>query len=144
MPTPAGGHVMAARHEQSVSVEQSVWTSPIPPAHALAEYQALIPDAPERFLRLAEQQSAHRRSMEAKVVTSNIWRDHMGQVFAFLLAAGAMGGGFWMMHEGRSAEGLTTFLSAVAGLAAVFVTARRRQARELAAKSGGDALARRR
>ncbi|MBK8645313.1 MAG: hypothetical protein IPN16_01940 [Gemmatimonadetes bacterium] len=31
---------------------------------------------------------------EAKVVTSNIWRDHTGQVFAFLLAAGAMGGGF--------------------------------------------------
>ena len=144
MPTPAGGHVMAARHEQSVSVEQSVWTSPIPPAHALAEYQALIPDAPERFLRLAEQQSAHRRSMRPQLGRSNYGRHLMSRVRGFPHPAGGLRGWLCTMHAGRRAEALTTFLAAVAGLAAVFVPARRRQARELAAKSGGDALARRR
>lgn len=135
---------MIAARQESVSVEQSVWTSPIPPAHVLREYQELIPDAPERFLRLAEAQSAHRRAMEAKVVTSNLWRDHLGQLFAFLLGAGTIAGGLWLIHEGKSLEGLGALVVAVGGLAGVFIAARRQQRRELEAKRAADALAKRR
>ncbi|OQX29444.1 MAG: hypothetical protein B0D92_03750 [Spirochaeta sp. LUC14_002_19_P3] len=39
-------------------------SSPIPPVEIMKEYEGLVPNATERFLRLAETQSEHRQKLE--------------------------------------------------------------------------------
>jgi uncharacterized membrane protein len=76
----------------------------------LAQYNDAVPDGADRIVKMAEEQSSHRRKMESR-----------GQIFAFLLALVAIVGGIVLIALGRSAEGLVPLLSAIAGLIGLFI-----------------------
>ena len=79
---------------------------------------------------MAEEQAAHRRALESRVVTGNLTAERRGQVFAFTLALVALVGGIWLITQGKDAEGLTAIIGALAGLVGVFVYGRRKDAEE--------------
>ena len=79
---------------------------------------------------MAEAQAAHRRELESLVVAGNVAAERRGQVSAFLLALAAIIGGFWLIYHGRDVGGLTAIIGALAGLVAVFVYGRRKDAEE--------------
>lgn len=119
---------------------------PLPPPEVLARYQAIDPSLAERIVRdferrtaIAEAQAAHRQELELRVVNGNVFAQKAGIVCAFLLAAGTIGGGIWLVSRGYAVEGLGSVVTAIAGLTAVFLLGRRRQARELRAKADPDA-----
>ena len=103
---------------------------PLPPPQALARYEAVLPGCAERIVSMAEEQAAHRRTLESRVVTGNLAAERRGQVFAFTLALVALVGGVWLIHQGKDAEGLTAIIGALAGLVGVFVYGRRKDAEE--------------
>lgn len=111
------------------------FSGPLPPPEVLARYSEVVPNGAERILAMAERQSAHRESLEAQVVGSNISSQRMGSAYAFIISIVAVAGGIWLIHDGKSVSGLTTILSDLVALAGVFVYSRRKQAAERVDKS---------
>jgi hypothetical protein len=85
------------------------FSGPLPPPDLLAGYNAALPDGADRIVRLAEEQAAHRRRLEAR-----------GQVLLFSFAVLALVGGIVLIALGKSAEGLIPLISAIAGLGGLF------------------------
>lgn len=123
-PTPAGQRRVEA------SIHGEAFSGPLPHPDLLAKYNTSVPDAAERILRMAELQAAHRRDLEAKVVRSNTFNQTLGSMFGFVLCAGTIGGGFYLIANGASVVGITAIVSALVGLASVFIVGRRSQASE--------------
>ena len=69
---------------QIVRSERAVFQGPLPPPEVLAGYEATLPGAADRILKLAERQAAHRQALEATVVAGDSRRHLIG------LAAGTV------------------------------------------------------
>lgn len=107
----------------------------MPPPSMLREYDEVLPGLANRIVTMAETQSKHRIRLESRVTTSNIWRGHLGQIFAFLIAiAGIMAGTYLILHD-KPVEGLVAILGPIGGIAGVFVWGKRKQSQELASKN---------
>jgi uncharacterized membrane protein len=52
--------------------QEQRFEGPIPPPAVLQGYEQILPGAAERILRMAEQQAAHRHSLELKSINANI------------------------------------------------------------------------
>jgi uncharacterized membrane protein len=91
---------------------------------------------------MAEKQSAHRESLEAKVVAGNVASQARGSHYAFIICLVTIIGGFVLIGMGKSIYGISAVIGSLATLAAVFVVAKRDQRKERVEKS--TALAERR
>jgi len=111
------------------------FSGPLPPPEALARYNDVVPNGAERIFAMVERQSAHRESLEAKVVSRNASSQTLGSTYAFILSLVAIIGGIWLIHDGKSVTGLITILANLATLAGVFIYARRKQTSERVNKS---------
>jgi uncharacterized membrane protein len=114
---------------------------PLPPPGALEHYDRTLPGLAERIVVMAEQrhemarsQATHRRDLEKAVVLSKIGNERLGQVFAFILAAGAIGGGVLLAWNGKETAGVAAIVAALASLVTVFFVGRRKQSKELQRK----------
>ncbi|MBU0668042.1 DUF2335 domain-containing protein [Patescibacteria group bacterium] len=67
-------------HSQSIS-----YSGPLPTPVHLAQYEEILPGAAERILKMAEDQSSHRRSLESKVISSGVADSRKGLWFGFLI-----------------------------------------------------------
>lgn len=83
-PTPTGSPSPSPKPDTSIKpfrtphyVEVSR-SGPIPDAEELEKYNHVIPDGAERIFRQYEMQSDHRRTLESKVIVSDIWRGWVG------------------------------------------------------------------
>jgi uncharacterized membrane protein len=83
---------------------------------------------------MAEQNSAHRRTLEDKTVTGNVEAQRRGQVLAFVLALALMVFAGVLVFCGQTAEGVAIIIAEIAALAGTFVWGRNKQARERAEK----------
>lgn len=114
-----------------------MFSGPLPPPAVLTKYNEAVPNAADRILVMAEKQSEHRQKLEAKVIASNTFNQTLGSIFAFILGLVAIGGGIYLIGTGKSAEGLTSIISSLSVLGAIFVYGRRRQSRERNEKAKG-------
>lgn len=97
------------------------YQGPIPPPSVLEGYNNIVPDAAERIIRLAEEQSNHRMNMETKVIQSNVMNERLGVVFAFVVVLVSVIGGIAVIMNNKSAEGLALVISSLCALAGVFI-----------------------
>jgi len=84
---------------------------------------------------MAEKQSAHRESLEAKVVAGNVASQARGSHYAFIICLVTIIGGFVLIGMGKDIYGISAVIGSLATLAAVFVVAKRDQRKERAEKS---------
>ena len=135
-PVPSGSNSIS-------TVTQSVsFSGPLPPPGLLAQYNDVIPNVAERLMVMAEKQSAHRESLEAKVVAGNVASQARGSHYAFIICLVTIIGGFVLIGMGKNIYGISAVIGSLATLAAVFVVAKRDQRKERVEKS--TALAERR
>lgn len=113
-----------------VQLQAASFSGPLPLPSLLAQYNEIIPNGAERIMVMAERQSAHRERLEARVVEGNVANQTRGSYFAFVIALVALLGGFSLIYEGKSGEGLAAIISSVSGLVGVFVYAKVDQRRE--------------
>lgn len=111
--------------------EQELFSGPLPHPKHLAAYKEISPEIPERIMRMAENQSDHRRQLESAIVASNLKLEVRGQVFGFVIAMSAVIGGIYLMANGQSLEGASTAIAALAGLVGLFFWVRRERKQEL-------------
>lgn len=61
--------------ENRVVVHQSTsFSGPLPPPEILRRFDEVVPGAAERIIKMAEEQSGHRRELEKKVIESDVSR----------------------------------------------------------------------
>lgn len=133
------------QRQQSSSITQvqtEFFSGPIPPPTYLARYNDVVPNGADRILSMAERQSAHRESLEAKVIGENIKSQRQGQNRAFILALVVVSGGIYLMSKGMSGWGFAAIISSLTSLVSVFAIGKREQRIERVEKS--NALANRR
>jgi uncharacterized membrane protein len=87
------------------SVEYS-YAGPLPHPEILRRYNEIIPGSAERIFSQFELQSAHRRTLEMKVISSNAFSQRFGSISALLIGLVSVCGGLFLVHEGKSLEGL--------------------------------------
>ncbi len=73
----------------SLKVQGVQYSGPIPPPAMLEQYDKIVPGAAERLLRMAEEQSAHRRSLEKKAIDTDSRNSTMGIASALLISLSA-------------------------------------------------------
>lgn len=85
---------------------------------------------------MAEEQSAHRRSLESGVVQANIRAQSRGQWLGFILAFVIIVIGGGLLFMGRNLEGFGLLIGDVATLLLAFIWGRTRQEKERREKMG--------
>ena len=70
-------------------IEQE-FSGPIPPPNIIAGYENVVPGAADRIIKMAEQQSSHRQSMELLETKAEIRDSLLGIIFAFGLGIGCL------------------------------------------------------
>jgi uncharacterized membrane protein len=124
--------VRARRTTTELSVQrfQLEFSGPLPPPQILEEYNNAFPGCAERVVAMAERQSAHRQHLEKTVVQGNIAAQSRGQWFAFILAFIVIGGGVYLLANGKSLEGFAAIIIAVGGIVSTLIWTRREQRKE--------------
>jgi uncharacterized membrane protein len=92
------------------------YRGPVPPPALVDGYQRALPSGGERVLAMAEQESEHRRDMDRRQLRASLGTHVLGQVLGFLLAAGIVAGGIYLIATDRSLWGLGIVLLGAAGL----------------------------
>jgi uncharacterized membrane protein len=98
-----------------------VSVGPLPPPHVLQGYNEIVPGAADRILQMAERQSDHRMEMERAVVNGDSKRSYLGLIAAFVLSAGIIGGGLFIIALGHQWPGVLLIGVNVVSLAGVFI-----------------------
>lgn len=116
------GRREAARLMISRIVEEH--SGPVPSAREMARYKAIDPKFPERFFKQLEQQSAHRQSLERKVVDDDYRVKTRGQHYALASVFLCLGFAVALALIGATtAAGIVGGVTVV-GIVTVFVTGR--------------------
>ncbi len=136
MPNPGQGSGSATpRAETRVTTKAEAYQGPIPSPEMLRRYEEILPGAAERILRMAEDQAAHRRRIEAVVIPGNAANERRGQFMAFVLAVLFGTLSFILVLEGHDAAGGILGTTAVLGLTSSFLAGRRARDRDLGRKN---------
>lgn len=117
---------------RTLSVSRQLIKSPVPPPDWLAGYKEVEPTAPERILRLSENEQQHRHAMEKLLVESQIesqrtesklgekeqetdrWLANRGLIFAFIIVLAFLSFIAFLIWKDKTVE---AFYSAMIGLA---------------------------
>lgn len=95
-------------------VTQSVFSSgPLPPPEQLKEYDEVLSGSAERIVKLAEEQSAHRRKMEQSSLDAQVKIISRGQYLAFTITLVFGIGGGILLWSGRDIGGIATLVAAI-------------------------------
>ena len=97
------------------------FAGPIPPPSMMKQYEETLPGSADRILKMAENQSEHRQSMEKKRLSFSNREVHLGQVFGFLIGVIAIVTGGYTALSGAPIPGGFIGTAGVVGLVAVFV-----------------------
>jgi uncharacterized membrane protein len=84
---PKLSQVSVSFYQQEVSVR----SGPLPAPEELAAYNQIIPEGADRIMKMAEQQSAHRISLESTVVNSQQKQSFCGQIFGLIIGLSGLG-----------------------------------------------------
>jgi uncharacterized membrane protein len=112
----------------------SSYSGPLPHPDILRGFEEIIPGSAERILAQFEQQSAHRRDVEARVIRSGAFSQQVGSISASLIGLIGVGGGVWLTYCGKSIAGLTSLIGTLAALVRVYLYKRTQQDEERAKK----------
>jgi len=110
----------------------SVYSGPIPPPDLLAKFGEIIPNGADRILKMAEEQSNHRRCIEKWAVIGGTILSYVGVGCAMIIAFGTLYFGSQLIREGHAIYGSVFAGSGLIGLVTAFIygTRSRREERQ--------------
>ena len=121
---------VSEKDQDESAVQIMAHAGPLPHPALLEAYERIVPGGAERIFRQFEMQAAHRQTVEKIVIRSNSFVQIFGALSAFLLGMTGIAGGLYLVLQGRSVEGLSAFLAALASLLGVYVYGKRTQMAE--------------
>jgi uncharacterized membrane protein len=107
---------------------------PIPSPAAIERYNAIIPNGADRIMKMAEEQSAHRKEIEKTVITSQQKQSERGQIFGLIIGLLGIIIGAFLIYCGHDWAGGIIGGTTVVSLVSVFVIGKQFQQRSLKPK----------
>ncbi len=120
----------AQKAQQIVEIVRytEMYSGPIPPPNFLKGYQDVIPDAPERILKMAENIQAAQIEGQREIIKQNgmniansFKANKSSQIFAFILIVLLIVAGIVLTITGHDAVGGVIFGTTIIGVATVFI-----------------------
>ncbi len=105
---------------QQQSVES--FSGPLPHPDVLRKFNEVVPGSAERIIKMAEEQSAHRKELEQKVITSDISRSKWGQILGFIIAIAGLIVSALVAIYGSAIAGGIIGVGTLASLVSVFMS----------------------
>jgi uncharacterized membrane protein len=102
------------------SVEQRMFSGPVPPPDFLAAYEQVEPGMASRLVALAEKNSDHIRARQTSAQRFEATRTFLGQAFAFILCMAAIVCGTMLLLNDKNLAGFVSLVSALAIFAGSF------------------------
>jgi uncharacterized membrane protein len=110
------------------------WQGPLPPPGLLAAYNDAYDGAARDIVKMAMDQSAHRRDLESSAIKGDLRLRQFGQMLGFVIAMTVIIGGFILVGMGRPITGMVSILVALTSLVGLFLYSRRAGGEELEEK----------
>lgn len=111
-------------------------SGPLPSPDDFKRYDAVVPGAADRIVKMAENQQAHRMTIEMHAVIEQLKQSGRGQMFGLVIALVMIAASTWMVVTGHDVAGGCLGGTTLVALVTVFVTGRASQAEDLAKKQG--------
>jgi len=125
------------KKEVLISIEnsESIHSGPIPSPEALQKYNEIIPEGAHRIMKMAENQSEHRISIEKTVIKSQINQSKLGQILAFIVALVCLFVSWDLAKSGHEAVASIVGGATIIGLVTTFIYGKRKSNENLAEKN---------
>jgi len=117
-------------------VRSEFFAGPLPKPEDLQKYETICPGTAERIIQMAEVQGSHRRSLEQKVIDSDVSNSRRGAWFGFIIGMTAILGGGFLVFFDKSITGSILGGAGIIGLVSVFVYGSAQRRKERLAKYG--------
>ncbi len=108
----------------TIAIRES-FSGPLPPPRLLSEYNDVVDNGAERIMKMAENQSNHRISLEDHAIKEELRQSRYGQYFGFALGILGMGIAAWLAITGHDTVAGIFGTTTVVGLVTVFVVGNR-------------------
>jgi len=112
-----------------------IWQGPVPHPEDLKRFDKVVPGTGKKLINQFIKQSDHRMSIENKVVSSNIKKESIGQIFGFTLMLLIIAGGFTMVFLDKDVVGMLFAASGFGGILALFFAQKSKSRKELQNKN---------
>ena len=96
------------------------YSGPIPPPSMLSAYNAIIPDAANRILKMAENQAAHRMYLEKTVADGDTQRARLGLWVGLFVAIAFLAASTFLIYIGQAVAGTLLGTVDLVALVSVF------------------------
>jgi len=97
-----------------------MFRGPLPPPAILRGYEALKPGTASRIIGWVENESEHRRDLERRQQAWDNWKDVTGMGAAFVLTAGIIAVGAYLLLHDKQIGGIVALVGALVPLAGAF------------------------
>lgn len=123
-----------------VLVQNSVQTfsGPLPHPDILRQFDAVVPGSAERIIKMAEEQSTHRKELERKVIDSDIARSKWGQILGFVIAVAGLAVSAVVAIFGSALAGGIIGVGTLASLVGVFMYGSKTRSKERGVKKSEE------
>lgn len=133
VPPPVTRPVVPVVTERTIS-QTTVTTGPIPSPEIFKAYGEVLIDAPDRILRMAEQEAEQRQAREMWKVRGDVILAHLGVVCGFAIGVTTVLAGASVVMAGHDLAGFGLGSAGLAGLVGVFIYGTRANAAGKAAQ----------
>lgn len=123
---------------QEETTTQTLHSGPIPAPDMFKAYGEVLPDAPDRILRMAEDEAKGRRDREMWKVKGDVILAHVGVACGLVIGVTTVIAGAWVAMNGHDWAGFGLGSTGVAGLVGVFIYGTRANNAGKAAQSEKD------
>ncbi len=134
----AGPRAAPSTTKHMVGIGFATYSGPLPPPQMLIEYNKAIPNAAERILRMAEEQSAHRRQLETKAVSHGIINARLGLVAGLIVSLGCLAVAAYCIRKGADLTGFAVVITTIGGLVYTFLSGKKASQKDLSDKSAAN------
>ena len=123
-------HATDGKGGKLVAQSTEVFRGPLPNPDHLAKYEEICPGLADRIVKMAENQAAHRQSIEKKVIASQTRDSFLGVIFAFLLGCTTIVAGTIITLNGYTFAGFSFGAAGLGGIVISFIYGTRSNRRE--------------
>ncbi len=107
-------------NQPQVIQHASFYQGVIPKAEELAKYEQIQPGFASRIIKMTEDEGAHRRKMERRVINNTIAGTFFGQVLGFLSVIGVLYLCYFAFDKGHATQAATVAVAVLIGLGGAF------------------------
>ena len=119
------------KEEIKEEILAAVYKGPIPPASEMEGYKSVDPSFPDRILKMAESEQAHRHEMEKnslsfeeKIANKDFFERRLGQIFALIIAIIMISCGSYLVLKEHPIAGTIFSGTCLVSLVTVFIVGR--------------------